>query len=448
MSEAVQILGPDPGRVLLAKPGEPASHIERLMRFGLGAVAVLVLGFGSLMALLPMAGAVISPGEVAVETHVKEISHPFGGVAAEILVQDGDRVKKSQVLIRLDSKVAGAAAQYTGLSLDQLLAREARLRAIQGDAPIAFPPELEARAHDPGIVAIMADERRSLQLARSARVDEVRQLASRIAQARAEIAAQASRARAYTRQEGLVRQELAQTRELYEGRLTTLDRLNALERAAVGVGAERASAQSGVAQGNARIGDLQAQMASVGSNARSQAAIELGQVQNMISELRKETAAASDQNDRTVIRAPQDGIVDKLAVRTIGSVVPAGETLLEIVPVGDRLVVKAHVRPDDIDHVAQGQAAHLRFTALSMRTTPELDGTVIQVAPDRTVDRVTGAAYYPATVSIPKAELRKLGNARLAVGMPVEVFIQTGQRTMLDYILRPLSDQFQRALRE
>jgi HlyD family secretion protein len=429
--------------------GGTEAELTRLVRFGLGAVVLLVLGFGGLIAFLPMAGAVIAPAEVAVETHVKEISHPFGGVASDILVEDGDRVRAGQVLIRLDSTVAGAAARYTGLSLDQLLAREARLRAAQSDAAtVTFPSELLQRAQEPAVAAVMEDERRSFELARSARMDELQRLRQQIGQVKAEIAAQTSRAKAYARQENLVQEELLQTRQLYEGRLTTLDRLNALERAAVGVEADRASAWSGVTQGYARIRELEAQIASIKSNARSEAAIELGQAQGMIAELRKESTAASDQNERSVIRAPQDGIIAKLAVRTVGSVVPAGETLLEIVPVNDRLVVKAQIRPTDIDQVTEGRPARLRFTALNMRTTPELNGSVVHVAADRSIDRTTNATFYSATVEIRKGELQRLGGVRLAIGMPVEVFVQTGERTMLQYILRPLSDQISRALRE
>ncbi|SFF86918.1 membrane fusion protein PrsE [Novosphingobium sp. CF614] len=453
MNPPVRIVPDLSGRALAPVDGVFAAAAERglsrLVRLGLGTVALLVLGIGGLITFLPMAGAVIAPGEVTVETHVKEISHPFGGVASDILVRDGDHVRKGQALIRLDSRVSGAAAEYTGLNLDQLLARAARLRAIQsGAATIAYPGELVRKAGDPGVGAAMEDERRSLALARRARGDQLGQLQARIAQSRAEIATYASQADAYERQERLVREELAQTRQLYEGRLTTLDRLNALERAAVGVQAQKAAAVSGMTEARARIGELQVQMASVSSAARSEAALELAQVQAMISDLRKQEAAASDQNDRTVIRAPQDGIVDKLRVRTVSSVVPAGEALMEIVPDLDRLVVRAQVKLTDIDSVVVGQPAHLRFTALSMRTTPELTGTVTRVGADRSIDQATNASYYSATVSIPDAEFRKLGKVRLSVGMPVEVFIQTQQRTILQYIIRPLSDQFKRALRE
>lgn len=451
MNAIVQVLeGASVPSLVPSRAVEPVpAGIDGLVRFGLGAVGVLVLGIGGLIAVLPMAGAVIAPGEVTVETHVKEISHPFGGVAADILVREGDHVRQGQVLVRLDSTVSSAAAEYTGLGLDQLLARAARLRAVQsGAGGVAFPAELLGKAQDPAVRTAMADEARSFALARQARVDQVRQLQARIAQARAEIATYASQAAAYARQGQLVGQELAQNRQLYDARLTTLDRLNALERAAVGVEAQQATARAGIAEAQARIGELRVQMDAVTSGARSEAALELGQVQSLIADVRKQQVAASDQNDRTAIRAPQDGVVDKLQIRTIGSAVPAGQTLMEIVPDADRLVVRVQVRPTDVDSVAVGQPAHARFTALSMRTTPELAGTVTQVGADRTTDRATNASYYTATVSIPDAEFRKLGKARLSVGMPVEVFIQTEQRTILQYIIRPLSDQLKRALRE
>lgn len=453
MSQAVQVIEAPVGSVPATWSTDVDHHAERslgrLSKVGLASIGVLVFGVGGLLAFLPLAGAVMAPGDIAVETHVKEIAHPFGGVASDILVRDGDRVKEGQVLLRLDSTVAGAAAEYTGLNLDQLLAKEARLRAVRdGAGAVIYPAELLRRADDPEVRAIMQDESRGFALGRTARADQIRQLQARIAQTQAQIDSFASRSDAYSRQNALIGQELAQTRDLYEERLTTLDRLNALERAAVGVQAERASAAAQIDEARARIGELRTQMASVQSMTRSEAAAELAQVQSLIAEFRTREVTASDQNDRTVIRAPQDGIVDKLAIRTIGGVVPAGETILEIVPANDKLVVRAHVQLNDIDKVSEGQPAFIRITALSMRTTPELQGKVTQVAADRTVDRATGLAYYNATVAIPDEEFRKLGDVRLVVGMPVEVFIQTGERTILNYILRPLTDQLNRALRE
>lgn len=428
---------------------DTVQRLNRLVRRGFGALAVLVLGLGGLAALLPMAGAVICPGEVSVETQVKEISHPEGGVAAAILVKDGDRVRKGQALLRLDTRVSGAAAASAGLTLDQLLAREARLRTVaQGRATIAFPSVLAARAAEPEARAAMADERAALALERQARSDQSRQLLARIAQSRAEIASFTGQAAAGERQRALVGQELSQARDLFADRLATLDRLNALERAAVGIDAQVGAARAGAEQARARIGDLRAQLAALSSTARSEAALELAQVQTQIAQVRKDDAAARERVDRSVIRAPVSGVVDKLAVRTLGSAVPAGQPLMELVPDRDRLVVKAQVRPTDVDAVARGQVAHLRFTALDARTTPEIAGRVERVAADRSTDRATGQSYYVVTISIADAELAKLEDARISVGMPVETFIRTRQRTLLQYIIRPLSDQLARALRE
>lgn len=454
MNQSLQVLGQSSGTDLVAWDGEIEERAEtslrKTTRYGLIAIAVLVFGVGGLMALLPMAGAVIAPGEIAVESSVKQIAHPYGGVAAEILVSDGDQVEEGDLLIRLDDTVAGAAAEYSGLSLDQLLAKEARLRAVRDNAGgVSFPQELRDRAEDdPSIAALMRDEARGFALERQALADQRRQLQARIAQTQAEIEMYSGRMDAYDRQEDLIDEELAQTRELYEGRLSTLDRLNALERAAVGVQSERAAASSRISEARSRIAELRTQIAGLGSDRRSRAAAELGEVQALIAEGRQREISASDTSERTAIRAPQAGTVNKLAIKTIGGVVPAGQTLLEIVPANERLVVEAKVAITDIDQVQIGQPAFLRLTALSMRTTPEIEGTVTQVDADRTIDEATGMAYYTATVEIPDAEFAKLGDIRLTVGMPAEVFIQTGERTILNYILRPLTDQLNRALRE
>jgi len=454
MSQELQVLDRQQGTALVPYTNDVQVaadvKLKRTTRNGLIAIAVLVFGFGGMMAFLPMAGAVIATGEVSVESHVREIAHPYGGVAAEIPVRDGDVVAEGDLLIRLDDTVAGATADYSGFSLDQLLAKEARLRAVRdGAGGVSFPQELRDRAAEDSFVAsIMRDEARSFSLERQARADQLRQLQARISQTQAEIQSYSSRVSALARQDSLIGEELAQTRELYDNQLSTLDRLNALERAAVGVQADRSSAQAAIAEARARIGELQTQMAGLGSDSRARAAAELAEVQSQITDSRQREVAASDTNDRTAIRAPQAGIVNKLSIKTIGGVVPAGQTLLEIVPSGDRLVVEAHVPLNDIDQVAVDQPAFLRFTALSMRTTPEIRGVVTRVDADRTVDEATGVAFYTARVEITEEEFAKLGDVRLSVGMPVEVFIQTGERTILNYILRPLTDLLKRALRE
>lgn len=428
---------------------EPVAKLRKGLRQGMIFTAVLVLGLGGLAATLPMAGAVIAPGSVSVSTFVKQISHPSGGVVSEILVNDGMQVEEGQVLVRLDDTVTGASATYTGENVDQLLARAARLEAERDNlGSIVFPVELTSRSKDPIVAQLIRAEQLAFQLRRQSRGGLVSQMGKQIAQTQAEIAGYNAQAASYARQARLMNDELEATRELYEQRYTTLDRLNALERSAVSLVANADSARTSANAAQARIAQLQAQAASVGQDSRSTAAAELLDVQSRISELRRLKAGADDSFERSVLRAPQSGVVDKLAIRTIGGVIAPGEPILEIVPDKDRLVVDANLSTIDIDQVRVGQKATLRFSAFSARTTPEIVGNVTFVSANRTVDEQTGTAFFKVRIAIPPTELQKLGKVKLKPGMPVETFIQTGNRTMLNYLTKPLTDQLMRAFRE
>lgn len=428
---------------------EPEASLRSEVRTGLILCAALVFGLGGLAAFIPITGAVIGPGEVTVSSHVREIGHPSGGVVADIMVRDGDRVTKGQPLIRLDTTVSGATAAYTGENVDQLLARAARLTAERDNAAeITFPDELARQKRDPNIAALMQEERKTLSLRRASRHSLSAQLGQRISQTEADVASARTKARSYADQATLIRGELDATRRLYEKRYTTLDRLNALERSASGLAAEAGSAREAATAGSARIGELQLQRGSVNADARSAAAAELMDVLARISELRRAQVAADDNYERSVIRAPETGVIDKLAVRTVGGIIPPGQTLLQLVPEDDRMIVEATISPTDIDQVHSGQTAMIRFSAFPARTTPELNGTVTHVSADRTDDRETRSAFYRVTVAFDRGEVAKLGKLQLRPGMPAETFIQTGRRTMLGYILKPLADQLARAFRE
>ncbi|WP_232495449.1 HlyD family type I secretion periplasmic adaptor subunit [Novosphingobium kaempferiae] len=428
---------------------EPQRSLRRDLRTGLILCSALVLGLGGLAAFLPMTGAVMGAGEVTVSSHVKEIGHPSGGVIANIMVDDGEHVVKGQPLLRLDSTVSGATASYTGENVDQLLARAARLTAERDNAQgISFPAELLRRADDPNVAILMEQERKTFALRQQARQSMAEQLRQRISQTQADVSGARAKADSFREQADLINDELEATRKLYEKRYTTLDRLNALERSASGLGAEARGASEAATSGTARIGELRMQMGSLRADARSTAAAELMDVLARISELRRAQVAADDSYERAVIRAPQSGTIDKLAFRTIGGVVPAGQTILELVPDDGRMIVEATISPVDVDQVHNGQKATVRFSAFSARTTPELTGTVTHVAADRTDDKATRSAFYRVTVALDKHEIGRLGKLQLRPGMPAETFIQTGSRTMLSYILKPLTDQLARAFRE
>lgn len=428
---------------------DPELSLRRDLRKGLILCGTLVFGLGGLSAILPMTGAVMGAGEVTVSSHVKEVGHPSGGVIAKIMVRDGEHVTKGQPLLQLDATVNSAAANYTGENVDQLLARAARLTAERDDTGgIVFPIELSRRANDPNVTALMEQERKTFALRRSARQSMAAQLGQRINQTKADVSGARAKAHSFTEQAALINDELEATRKLYEKRYTTLDRLNALERSASGLSAEARGASEAAASGSARIGELRMQMGSLRADARSTAAAELMDVLVRISELRRAQVAADDSYERTLIRAPQSGTIDKLAFRTIGGVVPAGQTILELVPDDDRMIVEATISPVDVDQIHIRQRVVVRFSAFSARTTPELMGTITHVAADRTDDKATRSAFYRVTITLDKRELANLGQLRLRPGMPAEVFIQTSRRTMLSYILKPLADQWARAFRE
>lgn len=426
-----------------------ASGLRRTIRLGMIVVGILTFGLGGMAATIPITGAVIAQGQISVKSRVKQVGHPTGGVLAELLVEEGAKVKAGQLLMRLDSTVSSANASATAENVDQLLAMEARLLAERDNlGAIQFPAELTSRASDPRVANIMQTERRNFVLRRKSRQGQQSQLAQRINQTRSEIGSLEARAISYDRQADLLNEELATARELFEQRYTTLDRVNALERSAVSVAADADGARASARQAASRVAELQEQRNSLSQEMRSAAASQLVDVQAQLVDLKRSNVAAVDSFDRSSIKAPFAGIIEKLEFATIGGVIPAGKTILQIVPDNDQQVVRAQVNPTDIDQVSVGRKATLRFSAFSMRTTPEIEGEVSYVATDSTVDPQTGAAYYATTISLPPSETKKLGSIKLTPGMPVETFIQTGDRTLMNFILKPLSDQLKRAFRQ
>lgn len=440
-----------PPRRAPQEPGsrpEPATRLDSALGKSRLLLAAAALGLGAPLALIPISGAVIANGEVTVASRVKKIAHPGGGVIAAIPVSNGTRVRAGQLLMRLDTNVSAASAAMTVESIDQLLAREARLRA-ERDAlgTIAFPPALLARQAEPLVAHALAEERRIFALDRASIAGQRAALQAQIAQARKGVGSYRVQADVYRQQEALIAEERTANDALWEKRYTTLQRRNELARAAVGLHGSVATAEAQASQLSSKIAELRQQMLLVSEDARRQAGAELAQVQTRLIELKQNNIVAQDANERNLIRAPYAGVVDKLAFTTIGGVVPAGETIMEIVPDRDPFIVTARVGPRDVDHLGPGQPVMLRFSAFNARTTPEIAARLSKIGADRTIDAQRGLAFYPVEIEISKSELRKLGGLKLRAGMPAEAFIQTGSRTLLSYLLKPLTDQFARAFR-
>lgn len=421
--------------------------LQKTGRLALITLAVLVFVFGLSAAVVPIGGAVIGSGQLGAESKVKRVAHPTGGVVAEIFVKDGDRVKAGQPLMRLDTTVSEASADLSGLSVDQLLAQRARLTAERdGIGQISFPTELTS-AHTRSAEDAMNAERRQLSLHQRERADQRSQLVQRVSQYDEQINSYRAQIAALQKQKDLIQPEREGVRDLWQKDLVTINRLNQLERTAADLDGNIASLQANIAQTAARISETREQIISLDSTARADAGNQLAQINSTLNDTKVRNVNAADQYERSLIRAPADGVVDKLAITTIGGVITPGEALLEIVPVSDPLVVEASINPTDIDRVQVGQDARIRLSAFSQTTTPQIDAKVTFVSAERAVNPDTKASFYRVNLAIDAAQVKKEG-LDLKVGMPAEVFIATGQRSMLSYVTKPLRDQVARAFKD
>lgn len=430
--------GPDPLDPFL-------SFTHGLRRARLALLATFA-GLALPLALVPIQGAVIAPGEVAVSSQVKRIAHPRGGVLASLAVANGTRVRKGQVLLRLDGRVSSSDAALAGEGVDQLLARRARLLAERdGLGAIVFPADLLARAPQPAVARALAEERRLFALSRASLAAQNAAFAAQVSQAGTAAASYTAQAHVFRQQAALIAEERAATELLWQKRYTTLQRRNEIARAAIGIGGSVASAQAQAAQLRARVAELREQGLALTRESRRAAGAELTQVESRLAELRHASVVAQDADASNTLRAPSDGVVDKLAFTTPGGVIPAGATILEIVPDHDPLRISARISPADVDQLRPGQPVAVRLSAFNARTTPELAGHVLSIAADRTVDRERGQAFYVVEVALTPAQIARLAPLRLRPGMPAEAFFQTESRTLLGYLTRPLADQMARA---
>ncbi|KMO31186.1 hemolysin secretion protein D [Methylobacterium variabile] len=424
--------------------------VRRHVLLSLSAATLLTGGLGGWAATTELAGAVVAPGTLVVDSFVKKVQHPTGGVVGELRVRDGDVVRAGQVVLRLDETVTRANLSAIDKSLIEMTARQGRLETERdGVAQAKFPAALRERGRtEPEAGKVVAGEIRLFELRREARTGQKAQLRERTGQLREEIQGLTGQVAAKKREIDLINRELEGVRELWRKNLVPIQRVTALERDAARLEGEYGQLVASIAQAKGKISETELQVIQVDQNLRSEVAKELGEVQGKIAELGEKRVAAEDQLKRTDIRAPQDGVVHQLAVHTVGGVINPGEPIMLVVPRADTLVIEAKVTPRDIDQVQRGQAAMLRLTAFNQRTTPEVEGTVSLVAADQITDEKSGTSYFKVHVTPRPEALARLQGVRLVPGMPAEVFIRTGERTMLSYLTKPLNDQIRRAFKE
>ena len=446
-----QIMNSEIARTLVGGGGlEGAQRSIRLhLIIGLAVVMVLAGGLGGWASTQEISGALIAPGQIVVESNVKKVQHPTGGVVGELRAHDGDVVKAGDIVVRLDDTVTKANLAIVTKNLDAALARAARLEAEQrGLDRIGFSPQLTARAGDPDVVSVMASEGKLFDVRVNGRVGQKAQLRERITQLNEEIAGLTAQAAAKDQEIALVEKELAGVKQLYDQHLVQISRLTTLQRDAARLNGERAQYVASRAQAKGKITETELQIIQVDKDMVSEVSKDLRETNDKIGEFVERKVTAEDQLRRVDIRSPQNGVVVQSTVHTVGGVITAGDAIMLIVPQSDDLQVEAKVNPQDIDKLQIGQKTLLRLSAFNQRTTPELNGVVTRVSADVTTDQRSGQSYYTIRVSMPAAEIARLGDAKLIPGMPVEAFVQTGDRTMMSYLMKPLSDQLMRAFRE
>ena len=424
--------------------------IRRHLLAGALVAAILVAGLAGWAWTAELAGAVIAPGVVVVESEVKQVQHPTGGVVSELNVRNDDYVKAGDIVVRLDATQTKANVSVFSKGLDELRSRQARLETEKNSIDsIRFPEDLLAReAGDPDLAHILEGERKLFNLRVEARAGQKAQLRERANQLREEVKGIIEQADAKSQEIDLIQEELKGVVDLWKKQLVPFTRVTSLKRDAARIEGERGQLVAAKASTAGKIAEVELQIIQVDDDARSKVAEELSDVRAKIAELSERKIAAEDQLKRVDIRAPQSGRVHELAVHTIGQVVTPGQKIMLIVPDQDALSVEAKVSPNDIDQLRPAQPAVLRFSAFNMRTTPEVIGKVSWISPDITKDERTDASYYTLRIAVSEEELKRLKGLKVVPGMPVEAFIQTEYRTALSYFLKPLTDQVMRTFRD
>ncbi|MBS0472019.1 MAG: HlyD family type I secretion periplasmic adaptor subunit [Proteobacteria bacterium] len=422
---------------------------RRIIGRGRLIILVFVIGFFGWAALAPLDSAILAPGTIVVETHRKAIQHLEGGIVRDIRVTDGQYVKSGQVLIQLDDALANSNLDMLRGEADALAAQEARLIAERDNKDaIAFPADLLARATDPHVADAMRGEQSTFDTWRQTVAKQVDILTQRNTQNDRIISGLRFEAKSLDDQITLINQETESVQALYAKGLSTLPRLLALQRQAADLGGQRGQIAEKIAQTQLASGENELQIVNLKNQQLSDIVKDLRDVQTKRFDLLDRLKGARDVKSRLTITAPVSGKIVELTVHTKGAVIKPGETVMEIVPAKDALQVEAKVRPEDADGIYAGMTAKVSFSAYQQRRLPVITGVVTNVSADRIVDQRTGQAYFTVELNVDRTPLKDYPDARLIPGMPVEVAIDTGQRTALDYFVEPLTDVFRKGMRE
>lgn len=410
-------------------------------------IATLFFGVGGAWSVLvPIASAALATGTIRPEGHRKTVQHLEGGIVRDILVKDGDAVEAGDVLIVLEDTQALTAFRVQETRLLALRAMEARLSAEENGKEV---PDWKLVPQAPGREDAIQDQMSIFLKQMDSEESERNILGQRVNQLDEEINGLKAQIKSQSDQLFLIRDEITMVETLTDKGLARKPRLLDLKRQKADISGLRASNKSSIARAKQSIGETQMQILNLKTRRRDEAATRLGDIRVQIADLEERMAGTRDILKRTSIIAPVSGTVFDVRLQTTGGVLRAGDPVLDIVPLGDDLLVDARVQPNDIDVVAEGLTAEITLTAFPQRNLPKLKGEVLHVSADRMTDQSTGEVYYLARIEIDRHSLANLGTEiELIPGMPADAMIFTGSQTFMDYLVGPLIDSIDRSFRE
>ncbi|WP_346832787.1 HlyD family type I secretion periplasmic adaptor subunit [Pseudomonas abietaniphila] len=418
-----------------------------IRRIGMTIVLVTFGLFGTWAAFAPLGNAVYGNGFVTVQSYRKTVQHLEGGIVKELLARDGDTVKKGDPLIILDDSQLSSEYESTRNQLITAQAKEARLRAERDDLPSIPPLVIKGEESDRAREAING-EAQVFKSRHVARLGEISVQQERIGQLKQQIVGLNDMIATKVNLEKSYSGEITELKDLLRQGFVDKQRLLEQERKLDMLKSEVADHQSTITKTRLQINETELQIVQLNQKFSSEVAKDLSDVQAQVFDLQEKAAALKDRLSRVVIRAPEDGMVLDMKVHTIGGVVSAATPLLDIVPESSELVVEAHVGTNDIDRITLGKHTDIRFSAFNSATTPVIQGEVTRISADRLTDEKTGEGYYLVRVKLTDEGKERLGDRKLQPGMPAEVLINAGSRTMLQYLLKPANNMFAKSMIE
>ena len=417
-------------------------EVTQWQPFAIVGYVMILLTFGiagGWAAIAKIDRAVVAPASISLETNRKSVQHFEGGIVREILVKEGDHVSEGQVLLRLEQTQAQANSDLVKNQLYAFLALEARLLAERDEkSEISWPVEFDLEKQDTVVSGLIVDQVNQFNERRASLLGQINILESKANQLRIEISGIDIEKDSTEKQTKYINEELVGLRRLLTKHLVPANRVLTMERERTRLEGVIGKAIADKAKIEGAISEIGSQIAQLKQKQHEDVATSLLEVRQKIGDFRQKSIVATDVLRRVAITAPRAGTVQNLKVFTLGQVVRSGELLLEVVPEDERLIIYAQFSPTDIDVIHEGQRAEIRFPAFHSRTIPLMTGELESISSDRLVDEASKQPYYLGIISIDRAEIPEEYRSRLRSGMPAEVLVAAGERTVLDYLISPL----------